>query len=102
MYFLSSALQKIIILVVDNKLRKNVRVLQGVPGLLQRLQGESGLPEGGQEVPLACLTSTNIERLFSYAGLIKDEKKDRWQPERLEKILSLRKNLAILGFKLEC
>ena len=46
-------------------------------------------------------TSTNVERLFSYAGLIADEKRGRLQPERLEKILFLRENLAMLGFKLE-
>ena len=45
-------------------------------------------------------TSTNVERLFSYAGLIADEKRGRLQPERLEKILFLRENLAMLGFKL--
>ena len=46
-------------------------------------------------------TSTNVERLFSYAGLIADPRRARHQPERLEKILFLRENLAILAFKLE-
>ena len=46
-------------------------------------------------------TSTNVERLFSYAGLIADEKRGRLQPERLEKILFLRENLAMLEFRLE-
>ena len=45
-------------------------------------------------------TSTNVERLLSYAGLIADEKRGRLQPERLEKILFVRENLAMLGFKL--
>ena len=46
-------------------------------------------------------TSTNVERLFSYAGLIADPRRARLQPERLEKILFLRENLAMLAFKLE-
>ena len=46
-------------------------------------------------------TSTNVEHFFSYAWLIADEKRGRLQPERLEKILFLRENLAMLGFMLE-
>ena len=46
-------------------------------------------------------TSTNVERLFSYAGLISDARQKNLLPERLERILFLRENLYMLSFKLE-
>ena len=46
-------------------------------------------------------TSTNVERLFSIAGLISDKRRKKLLPQRLEKILFLRENLYMLSFKLE-
>ena len=46
-------------------------------------------------------TSTNVERLFSIAGMISDQRRKRLLPQRLEKILFLRENLFMLSFKLE-
>ena len=46
-------------------------------------------------------TSTNVERLFSYAGIIADNKRASLQPERLNKILFLRENLTMLNIKLD-
>ena len=46
-------------------------------------------------------TSTNVERLFSYAGLVAEDGRASLQPERLNKILFLRENIFMLNFKLD-
>ena len=46
-------------------------------------------------------TSTNVERLFSIAGLISDARRKNLLPQRLERILFLRENLFMLSFELE-
>ena len=46
-------------------------------------------------------SSTNIERLFSYAGLLLSKKRGRILPERVDQILFLRENLFLLALKLE-
>jgi len=46
-------------------------------------------------------TSTNCERLFSIAGQVMDEKRATLLPERLEKILFLRKNIKSANFNLD-
>ena len=45
-------------------------------------------------------TSTNVERLFSYAGLIARPKRSI-KPMRVQQILFLRENLAMMNFRLE-
>ena len=46
-------------------------------------------------------TSTNCERLFSYAGQVATDRRGSLLPERLHRILFLRENLVMLNFKLE-
>ena len=46
-------------------------------------------------------SSTNIERLFSYAGLLLSKKRGRILPERVDQTLFLRENLFLLALKLE-
>jgi hypothetical protein len=45
-------------------------------------------------------TSTNVERLFSYCGQIASKRRGSLAPFRLEQIIFLRENLAMLNFKL--
>ena len=45
-------------------------------------------------------TSTNVERLFSYCGQIATKKRAGLAPFRLEQIIFLRENIAMLNFKL--
>ena len=45
-------------------------------------------------------TSTNVERLFSYCGMIATKKRAGLKPFRLEQIIFLRENIAMLNFKL--
>jgi hypothetical protein len=45
-------------------------------------------------------TSTNVERLFSYCGMIATKKRAGLAPYRLEQIIFLRENIAMLNFKL--
>src|ERR1700755_3303372 len=44
-------------------------------------------------------TSVASERLFSGAGLIYDEKRNKLSPERAQKLLFLKNNLLIINFK---
>ena len=46
-------------------------------------------------------SSTNIERLFSYAGLLLTKKRGSMLPERVHQTLFLRENLFLLALKLE-
>ena len=46
-------------------------------------------------------SSTNIERLFSYAGLLLTKKRGNMLPERVDQTLFLRENLFLLALKLE-
>ena len=46
-------------------------------------------------------TSTNVERLFSYAGMVMEDRRALLMPERVNKILFLRENLVMLNFKLD-
>ena len=46
-------------------------------------------------------TSTNVERLFSYGGMVARDRRASLQPERLDRILFLRENIVMLNFKLE-
>ena len=45
-------------------------------------------------------TSTNVERLFSYCGQIATKRRAGLNPFRLEQIIFLRENMAMLNFKL--
>ena len=44
-------------------------------------------------------TSTNVERLFSYAGMVATNKRASLKPDRLNEIIFLRENLAMMNFK---
>ena len=46
-------------------------------------------------------TSTNVERLFSYAGLILSNNRSSMQPEKLDQTLFIRENLFMLNFTIE-
>ena len=46
-------------------------------------------------------SSTNIERLFSYAGLLLTKKRGSMLPERVDQTLFLRENLLLLALRLE-
>jgi len=46
-------------------------------------------------------TSTDVERLFSSAGLIADDIRSRLLPDNLEKLLFLRENILMLNFELD-
>ena len=46
-------------------------------------------------------TSTDVERLFSVAGLIASDNRSRLSPETLEKLLFLRENILALNFELD-
>ena len=46
-------------------------------------------------------TSTNIERLFSYAGLAMDKHRASMNPENLDRIMFIRENLFLLNFKID-
>ena len=46
-------------------------------------------------------TSTNIERHFSYAGLVLDKHRSSMNPENLDKIMFIRENLFLLNFKID-
>jgi hypothetical protein len=46
-------------------------------------------------------TSTDVERLFSAAGLIAADNRARLSPETLEKLLFLRDNILVLNFELD-
>ena len=46
-------------------------------------------------------TSTAVERLFSGAGLILEDKRQRTDPEKLNGTLFLRENLLMLNFSLD-
>ena len=46
-------------------------------------------------------TSTDVERLFSAAGLIASDHRGRLAPETLEKLLFLRENILVCNFELD-
>ena len=46
-------------------------------------------------------TSTNVERLFSYAGMVMEDRRALLLLERVNKILFLWENLTMLNFKLD-
>ena len=46
-------------------------------------------------------TSTAVERLFSSAGLILDDRRSKLLPETVEKLLFLRSNIAEANFSLD-
>ena len=46
-------------------------------------------------------SSVNVERLFSSAGQVMDEKRARLKPENLDKILFLRENSIVNNFRLD-
>jgi hypothetical protein len=46
-------------------------------------------------------TSTNVERLFSYAGMVADDHRGSLSPETVNKILFCRENSLMCNFKLE-
>ena len=46
-------------------------------------------------------TSTNVERLFSYAGMVMEDRRALLLPERVNRILFLRENLVMMNFKLD-
>ena len=46
-------------------------------------------------------TSTNIERLFSYSGMVLDSRRAAMDPENLDRIMFIRENLFLLNFKIE-
>ena len=46
-------------------------------------------------------SSTNIERLFSYAGLLLTKKRGSMLPERVDQTLFLHENLLLLALRLE-
>ena len=46
-------------------------------------------------------TSTNVERLFSYAGLILSNNRSSMQPEKIYQTLFIRENLFMLNFTIE-
>ena len=46
-------------------------------------------------------TSTNVERLFSYAGMVMEDRRALMLPERVNRILFLRENLVMMNFKLD-
>ena len=46
-------------------------------------------------------TSTDVERLFSAAGLIAADNRSRLSPESLEKLFFLRDNILVLNFELD-
>ena len=45
-------------------------------------------------------TSTDVERLFSTAGLLADDKRAKLLPENLERLLFLRENILLLNFEI--
>ena len=46
-------------------------------------------------------TSTDVERLFSIAGLIASDNRNRLNPHTLEKLLFLRENILVFNFQLD-
>ena len=46
-------------------------------------------------------TSTNVERLFSYAGFVLNQHQGSMQPEKLDQILFVRENLFMMNFRIE-
>ena len=46
-------------------------------------------------------TSTNIERLFSYAGRVLEDKRARLSPEKLDQIIFLWENIILSIFELD-
>ena len=46
-------------------------------------------------------TSTDVERLFSVAGLIAADNRSRLSPETLEKLLFLRENILVFNFQVD-
>ena len=46
-------------------------------------------------------TSTNVERLFSYCGIVLDSRRASMNPENLDWIMFIRENLFLLNFKIE-
>ena len=46
-------------------------------------------------------TSTDVERLFSIAGLIASDNRPRISPPTLEKLLFLRENILVVNFELD-
>ena len=53
------------------------------------------------QIPHTPPTYINVERLFSYAGMISVDKRGSLAPERLDNILFLRENVVMLAFNLE-
>ena len=46
-------------------------------------------------------TSTNVERLFSYGGLLLKKNRASMLPEKVDKILFIRENLFLLAFQID-
>ena len=46
-------------------------------------------------------TSTRVERLFSSAGLLLDEKRARLDPKRVNRILFCRENMLLMNFDID-
>ena len=46
-------------------------------------------------------TSTDVERLFSVAGLIAADNRSRLSPETLEKLLFLYENILVFNFQVD-
>ena len=46
-------------------------------------------------------SSTNVERLFSYAGLVASDHRAGLNPDTLDMILFLRENSIMMNFQLE-
>jgi hypothetical protein len=46
-------------------------------------------------------TSTNVERLFSYAGMVAEDHRASLLPETVNMILFCRENALLCNFKLE-
>ena len=65
------------------------------------MQGKESTDQGGQTISDPPPTSTNVERLFSYAGMVMEDRRALLMPERVNKILFLRENLVMLNFKLD-
>ena len=46
-------------------------------------------------------TSTNIERLFSYGGMVLEDRRASMNPDKVDKILFLRENIVLTNFQLD-
>ena len=57
---------------------------------------------GGCRVVDALLTtSTNVERLFSYAGMVLEDRRARLNSDKLNQIVFLRENIVLANFQLD-